>query len=304
MEEEIVKTQIPSKKQILEFCEKNDLISLAFFEKAPIGTILYYILFFFPIPLLIYLIDRWIDQKIYLRFCFDEVDCFENTDVVVIMDQGENVHIIPLTKEKLLINEGEPELECFTFFFIGNRYCYNNEKETLENIIDQFGRLTIKEAINKYKFGRYINENLALLKTFGENKIDISKPNIIEMLVSDMLSFMGAFEICCVTLVIVDGNIIYLIFVLSLVSFSKVMMILDGFHQYNQIQKYLTHSNGIIVIRKNEDDCFSKMTISIQELVPGDIIELTSNLKIPVDALIISGSCMIDEKGYKRRLDS
>lgn len=296
MQEEIIRTPTPKKKSREVFCRDNDLLSISFLKTTSVGTIVYYILFFLPIPFLIYLIDRWIDQKIKLSLCYSVVKFLEEADTIVVVDQGENVNILPFSSEKLFLGTGETELECFTFTFLNVRYIYEKENDTFVNINDLFCRTTISDAFARYRFGRYEHEIASLTNSFGENKIEVSKPSIIDMLISDILSFMGAFEMSCLAIVIIDGSRLYMIFVICLISFSKTMMVLDGFHQYNQIQKYLMQADGIITIRKNEDDCFSKMTISNHELVPGDIIELTSNLKIPVDALIISGSCMLDEK--------
>jgi len=296
MQEEIIQTPVPKKKNRADFCKLNDLVSIDFKKSSLVGTVFYYILFFLPIPFLIYLIDRWINQKIKISMCYNSVKFLEDADTIIVVDQGDNVTILPFGTEKLFLGAGEAELECFTFTFLNVRYVYEKDRMNFTNISDLFCRITTSDAFSRYRFGRYEHEIKALTNTFGENKIEVSKPNIIEMLISDILSFMGAFEVCCLTIVIIDGSKLYMTFVICLISFSKVMMILDGFHQYNQIQTYLMQADGIITIRKNEDDCFAKMTISSHDLVPGDIIELTSNLKLPIDALIISGSCMLDEK--------
>jgi cation-transporting ATPase 13A2 len=296
MNEEIIRTPIPNKKSKASFCAENDFLSIQFKQSSPIGTIVYYVLFFVPIPFLIYLIDRWIDQKMMLWMCYKPVRFFEDADTIVIIDQGENVNILPLSFEKLGVGAGEAQLECFTFTFLNVRYIYERETERIININDMFCRTTITDAFAKFRYGRYENEIDSLITTYGENKIEVTKPSIVDLLVNDILSFMGVFEMLCLLIVIIDGSTLYMVFVIFLIVIAKTMMILDGFHQYNQIRKYIMHADGIITIRKNEDDCFSKLTISNHELVPGDIIELTSNLKMPVDALIISGSCMLDEK--------
>ncbi len=99
MQEEIIQTPVPKKKNRADFCKLNDLVSIDFKKSSLVGTVFYYILFFLPIPFLIYLIDRWIDQKIKISMCYNSVKFLEDADTIIVVDQGDNVTILPFGTE-------------------------------------------------------------------------------------------------------------------------------------------------------------------------------------------------------------
>lgn len=50
-----------------------------------------------------------------------------------------------------------------------------------------------------------------------------------------------------------------------------------------------------MVIRKTDQGISKKTIINSSELVPGDLIEITNNLTVPADVVIIYGSCVVDD---------
>lgn len=290
------KVPIPTKEETEKFCKKNDFTSITFLKTSQLGTVLYYILYFIPIPFLIYLIDRWIDKKIMLYMLYDRAIFLDDADTIAIVDQSGGLNLEDISKEILFMGWDEPSIRCFTFAFLNVRYVYKRDKKKFTSIMKHFAKMSVKEAIDKYEFGRYEKEIPELQKTYGKNLLEIAKPRVIEILLSEILSIMGVFEIVAVTLVYLDGTYRYMTFVLALIIFSKYSAVMDAFSQYNEIQKYLLKSENITVIRRNMDNCFSKILVSNQEIVPGDIVEIASNQKISADSIIISGSCVMDER--------
>lgn len=48
-----------------------------------------------------------------------------------------------------------------------------------------------------------------------------------------------------------------------------------------------------MVIRKDSDGISKKQIIDSQELVPGDLIEITNEMIVPSDVVLLYGSCVI-----------
>ncbi len=49
-----------------------------------------------------------------------------------------------------------------------------------------------------------------------------------------------------------------------------------------------------MVIRRNKK-VFKKKIINSSELVPGDLVEITNNLKVPADIVLIYGKCVVKD---------
>lgn len=55
------------------------------------------------------------------------------------------------------------------------------------------------------------------------------------------------------------------------------------------------YDEKIMVIRKNGENITKKTIINSSELVPGDLIEITNNLIVPADVILIYGSCVVKD---------
>jgi P-type E1-E2 ATPase len=51
----------------------------------------------------------------------------------------------------------------------------------------------------------------------------------------------------------------------------------------------------VIVTRQDEDGNQIEKTVHSSKLVPGDIMQITSIVRMPVDALLLSGSVIVNE---------
>lgn len=51
-----------------------------------------------------------------------------------------------------------------------------------------------------------------------------------------------------------------------------------------------------MVIRRDSDQISKKQIIDSQELVPGDLIEITNEMIVPADVVLLYGSCVIQER--------
>lgn len=50
-----------------------------------------------------------------------------------------------------------------------------------------------------------------------------------------------------------------------------------------------------MVIRKDNEGISKKSIIKSNELIPGDLIELTNNMIVPADVILIYGSCVVKD---------
>ena len=57
----------------------------------------------------------------------------------------------------------------------------------------------------------------------------------------------------------------------------------------------MVDSVNVMVFRKKASGAVERLQINSTELIPGDVIEIPSNIKLPCDLILIEGQCLIDE---------
>lgn len=290
------KTPIPKSEFLQKFCSKNNMQEIQFKKLKHFNKKIFDVFKWIPIPYLFTVLNNWTDFNFEIYLCTAEADFLEEAELIFIKDVNGTVTKEIFRKEPLYFDSESPICEYFTFTFFNVRYIYDPETKFLMNVAQKINNLPFKEFKKKYEFGRSETEIPALLNTFKKNEIMIAKPSVKEILVGEIFSLMGFLEIIFLYFVWYDGAVFYMMFLIVLAVYSKTVAVKDAFENYQSIKEYLSSGKETIVLRKNIDGGNSKFSIKSEELVPGDVIELTTNLEITADLILLSGSCVIDDQ--------
>jgi len=137
-----------------------------------------------------------------------------------------------------------------------------------------------------------VHERRALV--FGRNCLYIPQPPTLKLLMDEVLHPFYIFQVFSIILWSVDEYLYYAtaIFVISVASIAEALM------ETKQSMRRLAdiaQANSEVEITVLRSGYWT--TISSQELVPGDVYELSepSLSMIPVDSMLLSGDCIVNE---------
>lgn len=80
-----------------------------------------------------------------------------------------------------------------------------------------------------------------------------------------------------------------------LLTYQLVTFVYSKISLERKLVKKYFYQEKIMVIRKTSDNITKKTIINSSELIPGDLIEITNNLIIPADVVLIYGSCVVED---------
>lgn len=291
----------PSQKAIniaklKNFCSQNQIDKITFMRINPIGNFFYYALYYFPIPFLLALIDMWLDNKIEQFMRYRPSKSIHDTTYLKINDVGGIISFVDYSLQKFYF-EADEELEFFNFSFNSVRFVYLEDEETFVNVQTLFTRQPVRDILEKFKHGRYESKIPNLIETFGTNEMTVSPPNIWQILFNESFSINGLFESFAIFLNIYNEYYLNAIILFGLVIMERYTAVKGSFDSYNSTMEQVLKKSNTLVIRRNEDEEFQKSTTNSENLVPGDIIEITKGLSLTVDAILINGSCIFNEGG-------
>lgn len=229
---------------------------------------------------LLFLLQWWI-LKLHMTLRYSESSISAATHLYVRTSYTEE--IITTT---LKITNNRQQLLTFEYHHLPY-YLKENRFEPLfmqtslsyKNIIDTYGQGIIAEEEIEEK------KNL-----YGKCAILVPMKPIPRLMVEEILHPFYMFQVFSVCLWMWDGYVFYAsaIFVITVVSLTT--SIRDTIINLKNIRTMAFYECKVTAIRSGE-----KYKISSTELVPGDLIEIPEDTKMPCDAVLLSGGCIMDE---------
>jgi cation-transporting ATPase 13A3/4/5 len=125
---------------------------------------------------------------------------------------------------------------------------------------------------------------------FGPCGIEVPMPHILELLVKEIAHPFFVFQIFSVIIWCLDAYILLAMIILCLSFLSVIATLVETRKNIQKIRHMAQYECPVKVLRYRE-----AMTLSSFELVPGDLIFIPSNCKMPCDAVVLKGSCVVDE---------
>ncbi len=240
------------------------------------------------------LLNKWSNDRLYEFIALRRVANLEKATTMVIINSLNQKEFIPITQKKLFINEN---LEFGTYIFKYNYqlYFWNEGASIFQNAKKLFESIKIKDFLKQSKSGIFESNAKLLQKTLGSNLLIFKKTRILSK-VFDLISRpIVPFELISLFVLIKLNYVIYFWALSLFLAYKFCGEIYRKINREIKIQKKYLYQEKVMVIRRNEQKVHKKKIIDSSNLVPGDLIEITNNLRIPADVVLIYGSCVVKD---------
>ncbi|XP_033618460.1 probable cation-transporting ATPase 13A5 isoform X2 [Fukomys damarensis] len=127
----------------------------------------------------------------------------------------------------------------------------------------------------------------------GPNAIEVEIQPIWKLLVKQVLNPFYVFQAFTLTLWLSQGYIEYSVAIIILTIISIVLSVYDLRQQSVKLHKLVEDHNKVQVTIMVKDKGLQELESRL--LVPGDILILPGKLSLPCDAVLIDGSCVVNE---------
>lgn len=266
----------------------NDISDLKFCYKNKLSATLYY--FFSVLTLgVLPLVDYWLEGEIFGRFVFKSIEDFAGATHVKV--NAATCVYVPLAPRRLNLTESQ-EFEVQAFDFNHRTFFWCEEDSCFESISTWKGKLSAATFVEKSKKGLREEDAELLVATYGPNVVQI--PKTLGFF-SVVFSAFGVYCIAATFFLFAAELRGYALVFLTIVLFQAGFILLDRFRQTKKLQKQATVDERVMVVRRAGENLYRKRILESRELVPGDLIEVSNNLAMPADVLLIHGTCIVSE---------
>ena len=277
--------------------DEEDLFLIKFMKAKSVGRVFYNILWFIPVPLILWIMDGIFKGRIQIWFCYTEVNRAEDASHVLLYKTTEKkTEIIPVLKERLYLgNKGTKDF--LTIHFNYQRFVYEKNSQTFVSLHKTFIADHQSDFVRKYRFGLKNSDSEFLRETWGGNLLAIEKLSTWDVIYRDNTSVMGMWTIIGYLFIWVDlGAFSYYGILMILFWIDGTVSSIQNNYEVHKKMKLIVQSNSsVIVVRENDDLTFTKKIVNINELVPGDLIEIIANMPVPADCVLVNGECVMQE---------
>lgn len=284
-----------SKKNGSDLEEHLYLIQFMTFQKW--GDICYKILLIFPLPLLLTFLDYIFNKKIKIWMVYDKTDQIEKATHVLLFKTTENsVEILRIRKQKFYLGIKKRE-EFLTFSFNHQRFIYDEVSQTFVSLHKRYVTDHLEGFVKKYRFGIKEKHVGKLERTWGHNALHLHYHTIKDMILEEIASPLGMFEIFSFLVVSLEFGPLSLYALLIVFFFfrSMILQIRNELEVQDKIREMAEMHSNVIVVRENSDKTFTKKIVPIDALLPGDLIEVIANMPVPADCVLVNGQCVVQE---------
>jgi magnesium-transporting ATPase (P-type) len=281
------------KKIAFDIQGTHEITKIELLSKSLIFQVIYWLLSVATLGL-IPLINKWSNNKFYSGFCFRKVSSLQDANYVALSDIFGFFIVSKLAFKSVFISK---ELECETYVFEHNyrTFYFDEMKQQFMNLADVAEKEIYDNFSKAYKSARLEDEVVSLTETFGVNKLQPNLKSFRSLVIDSILTPLVFFEGLSLALIYMNDEIVYFCLLLA---FFSVVLVANTYEKYRAETKLLESINfaeKIMVVRKTQDGIFKKKIIDSAELVIGDLVEITNNLRVPADMILIHGACIIKE---------
>lgn len=174
------------------------------------------------------------------------------------------------------------------YFFDADENCFLPIVFDVEKSYDQIHRLYANGISFPEEYDSYI-------KKFGKCDIELPKKGIIIILIQEILNPFYLFQFFSLIYWYFDYYQVYATCILITSIVSITTELIDIKRNLNKLQKMAHYECDVTVHRLDYDNKVVRFKIPSTGLVPGDIFEVPEQCKLPCDAILLAGSCIINE---------
>lgn len=277
--------------------EEEDLFLIRFMKDNRRGQLIYQILLIIPLPFLLWILDGVFKGKIWVWFGFKKAKNIEDASHVLILSTAEKkTSIVEIGKERLFLGN-KAERDFITIHFNNQRFVYDLENSTFVSLHKTYIGRHIEKFVKKYRYGLKTKDWPRLKETWGGNSLRLDYMDIKDIMIDSMTHPFGVWEIFGLLVCIYDMGMfctytlcVWYFFIRGLISAVQ-----DTLEVQAKMRAISEINSSVIVIRENEDKTFTKNIVGVDDLMPGDLIEVIANLPVPADCVLVNGECVMQE---------
>lgn len=210
-------------------------------------------------------------------------------ELLVITDDGIYTKI-PLLTETVFDHNLSKFIQAQIFKFHLIKYFYSKQQKRFIKIKFDLNGFTHSQIRTKWSNGLNNTQVAQMFECFGVNQTSIPIKPVLTIFFEEVFSFFYIFQLFAIIVWFYDSYVSYAVLVMVMSLVTVVMTIYEIRKGLSDLNKMSIFKIDVEVYRDNVDT-----TISSENLVPGDIIKIPDNSKIPCDILLLSGSCIINE---------
>lgn len=279
------------KKQIFEIDGSTEVTDIQLLSKTVLFQVFYYALSVLTLGLLL-LVNKWSNNKLYCWLCFRQCNRLEDADYVALNDVFGFFVVTPLAYKQVFISK-DRELETHVFDHNYRSFFYEETSAKFKNL-SEVAETEICDNFTKcYKSARLEDEVSALRDTFGPNRLQPNLKSFRSLVLDSVLTPLVFFVGCCLVLLSLNGQFWYLCMLLALFLVVLGLNVLEKYQAETKLLESINFAEKVMVVRKTGDGVFKKKIIDSSELVIGDLVEITNNLRVPADMVLTHGACIV-----------
>ena len=181
---------------------------------------------------------------------------------------------------------------------VGEMRFFKFRKQTYywEEAGQRFKRLQYEREFSGAELQTRIEQGLTtsqadqLLRLYGPNTLNIDITSVKSLLWAEASSPFFLFQIFSVVLWIYEDYVLYSLVILGTLLVSLVTAVRETRQALVKVQQVAAYSTQVRTLRDGE-----VVVLPSESLVPGDVIFLDSNWKVPCDFLLSRGSLIVNE---------
>ncbi len=129
---------------------------------------------------------------------------------------------------------------------------------------------------------------------YGPNSLDTNPPNLLRVIITQVVHPFYLFQVFSFVLWMLDDYKFYACTILLISTISVVIQTVQTRTNQLKLYRMARHTGTSTVLRRTSAglECSS---IDIQQIVPGDVVQLTDDQPVPADLIITTGDVIADE---------
>ena len=174
-----------------------------------------------------------------------------------------------------------------------NTYFWNEQINCFQDVYVLLQSWDLQEFLDATKNGISETTISLLQNTFGSNQFVFKETNFFAFLFHFLSNPISIFEIVSLVLLFIFNYKLYFAGLLILLVLKTTKEIVNFTKSENRLKNQYLLKENVMVVRRIEQNVFKKRIVNSEQLVPGDLIEITNNLQVPADVLLTYGKCVI-----------
>lgn len=232
------------------------------------------------------LLCRWLPR---FRISISHVRApFSEASGVLVQDVNREWVFCAMQKKTVLDEDGKPQ-ELRYFVFRSARFFHNAVRDFFYQ--RGFDSHLMYASIHD-DFSEGLSSQAASFRQeeLGENVIDVHVKSPLFLLIDEILHPFYIFQVFSVLVWCMDDYYVYAGCIAVVATISAIVALIDTRRNLLNLREMARHEAPVVVKRNGEWVDASSVT-----LVPGDILEITNDMSIPCDLVLLSGQAIMNE---------